>query len=233
MEFYFALFGARFRAPTSIPTISPGFLEAGVATCHSLSCWRDGLSVITRVMLGYAVLIDHGGAGRHLFTGGWLAAAPGILLLLGFLLCHRNHRLRAALVLVVLLAGGGIFIRLFLVQHGYLHAAGGQSRKRIQSPGVMDATSRLRMWSHHERMWRDHAWFGRGARPCSILVFANIVPKVFRCARNTRTMIISNCSPTGGSVGGVIVLGGIGFSSSVWSRPGRMCGARKMTSAPA
>src|ERR1017187_6505635 len=75
------------------------------------------VSVVTRVVLAYATLTIAAGLAVTLSRGGWVAAATGVFLLLGCLACHRNHRVRALLVLLALLAAGGFFTAHYLSQN--------------------------------------------------------------------------------------------------------------------
>ena len=51
--------------------------------------------IVTRILLIYAALAMAAGLAVTFSRGGWLAAAAGIILLLGILLGHGNHRLKA------------------------------------------------------------------------------------------------------------------------------------------
>jgi O-antigen ligase len=118
------------------------------------------IGVITRVVLAYASLTIAAGITVTFSRGGWAAAAAGMLMLLGFLLCHRNHRLRAFLVLVVLLAGGGLFTKYYL-SHSLTFM------RRVETPdssgpAVVDAASRFQTWDGAIRMWGDHPIWGVG-----------------------------------------------------------------------
>jgi len=119
--------------------------------------------IVTRILLIYAAIAMAAGLAVTFSRGGWLAAAAGILLLLGILLGHSNHRLKAVILLVVLLAGGG-----YLTSH-YLSKTVGYMR-RVSAPdgdagvSMIDASagSRLALWQSAARMWVDHPWFGVG-----------------------------------------------------------------------
>ena len=145
------------------------------------------VGIVTRILLGYALVALAAGLAVTFSRAGWAAATAGILLVLGILLGHRNHRLKAVLLLVVLLAGGGLFASHYLSQTvGYMRRV---AKPDDIGPGVIDMTSRLDMWSAANRMWRDH--FGRASgRRISITVCLNTGRKVSRCGPTTRTMII-------------------------------------------
>ena len=46
--------------------------------------------------------------------GGWVAVTAALLVLLGILIFHRNHRLPALLLLVILVGGGTVFVTKYL-----------------------------------------------------------------------------------------------------------------------
>jgi O-antigen ligase len=118
------------------------------------------VSMVTRILLGYAALTMVAGLLVTFSRGGWLAAAAGIFLLLGILLGHRNHRLRAILLLVVLAAGVGVFGKLYLSKTiGYMERV---AKPDAAGPSVLDVNSRLYMWQAATEMWRDHFWWGVG-----------------------------------------------------------------------
>src|SRR5674476_1076534 len=68
---------------------------------------QDEALIISFTLIALATLIA--GYAVAFSRAGWMAAAAGIFLLLGILLGHGNHRLKAVLLLVVMLAGGGYF----------------------------------------------------------------------------------------------------------------------------
>jgi O-antigen ligase len=118
------------------------------------------VGVVTRIVLAYATLTVLGGLAVTFSRGGWVGAAGGMLLLLGFLVCHRNHRLRAVLVLAVLLLAGGIFT-------SHILSNSVTYMRRVVNPDapgarVLDTYSRIEMWDSAARMWQDHPWWGVG-----------------------------------------------------------------------
>ncbi len=165
------------------------------------------VSAVTRVVLAYATLTLVAGLAVTMSRGGWVAAAAGVLLLLGFLLCHQNHRLRALLVLLALLAGGG-----FLTGH-YLSKNVDFRRRVAQSedgPSVVDTAARLQMWRPAVQMWRDHFWWGVGPGHYDYR-FREYRPEGLQQrpehAHNDYLELLADW----GLAGGVIVFGGIGI----------------------
>ncbi len=74
------------------------------------------ITPVTRILLGYSALVILAGIVVTFSRGGWAAAALALLVLLGILICHRQHRLPAFLLLVVLIGGGAIFTNKYLTQ---------------------------------------------------------------------------------------------------------------------
>ena len=166
------------------------------------------VGVIARVVLAYAVLSIVAGLTVTLSRGGWVAAGAGILMLLVFLMFHRNHRGRAALTLAVLLAAGGIFTTVYVSKSiGYMRRVA-HPDENIQS--VMDTNARLQMWDAAVQMWRDHVWWGAGPGHYDFR-FREYRPEGFQQrpqhAHNDYLELLADW----GTVGGVIVLAGIGI----------------------
>jgi O-antigen ligase len=166
------------------------------------------IGALTRVLLGYAILTMLAGLAVTFSRGGWVAATAGILLLLGFLVCHRNHRLRALVVLAVLVAVG-----FFFTAHCLSHSAA--YRERVvradeNSPGVLDTGARLQMWGAAVDMWRDHPWWGVGPGHYDFR-FREYRPEGFQQrplhAHNDYVELLADW----GLAGGVIVLVGVGI----------------------
>ena len=102
------------------------------------------VGVITRLLLGYATLVIMAGLVVTLPRGGMVAATAGLLMLFGFLLCHKNHALRALLVLLVFLAIGGWFTSRFLSTNvGFMRRV----LNATDTPGEFDVQSRMTMWT--------------------------------------------------------------------------------------
>jgi len=166
------------------------------------------IGVITRVVLAYAVLSILAGLAVTLSRGGWIAAGAGLAMLLAFLMCHRNHRWHALLLLVLLLAGGGIFTgHYFSKTIGYMRRVG---KPDESGPSVVDTASRLQMWQTATAMWRDHFWLGVGPGLFDAR-FREYRPEAFQPraqhAHNDYLELLADW----GIIGGVIVLAGLGI----------------------
>jgi O-antigen ligase len=166
------------------------------------------MKIVPRILMGYAVVAIALGLAVTFSRAGWVAAAAGVLLVLGVLLGHRNHRWRALILLVLMLAGGFVF-----VSHYLSKTAGFEGRVKSMNPDApssYDWTSRLKMWDAAERMWRDHPWWGVGPahfdyrfreyRP------ADLQGRPDRCHNDYLNLLAD-----WGGVGGVIVLAGMGI----------------------
>jgi O-antigen ligase len=166
------------------------------------------VGVVTRVVLVYAVLTILAGLAVTFSRGGWAAAAAGVFMLLGFLACHRNHRLRAVLMLVLMLAAGGFFSAHYLSKSiTYMRRV---TKPDDAGPAVLDTGSRLQMWRAADEMWRDHFWWGAGPGHFDYR-FREYRPEGFQQrpehAHNDYLELLADW----GVAGGVIVVAGIGI----------------------
>lgn len=166
------------------------------------------VGVITRVLLGYAMLTILAGLAVTFSRGGWAAAGAGVFLLLGLLFCHRNHRLRAFLALVLLLAVGSVFTtRVLSNTVTYMRRV---ATPNDNSPGPLDMYSRFQMWNAAVQMWRDHPLWGVGPGLYDAS-FHQYRPEGFQerpdHAHNDYLELLADW----GLAGGVIVLAGIGL----------------------
>jgi len=127
------------------------------------------------------------------------------------LLGHGNHRLKASLLLVVMLTVGG-----FVTSH-YLTKTVGYMR-RIAAPDeaatlqVVDASwgSRLALWQSAVRMWADHPWFGVGPAHFDYR-FPEYRPEVTQARPDRVHNDYLNLLADWGAVGGGIVFAGMGI----------------------
>jgi O-antigen ligase len=113
----------------------------------------------TRILLSYSALAIAAGIVVTFSRGGWAAGALALLALLGILIFHRRHQLPALLLLIFLIAGGGIFAAKYLTRTmTYI--------QRASSDGMnvnhVELELRADMWRAAAQMWRDNFWFGVG-----------------------------------------------------------------------
>jgi len=169
------------------------------------------VKIVTRVMLGYAALAMAAGLAVTFSRGGWAAAVAGMILLFGILLGHRNHRLKAVVLLVVMLAGGS-----FLVSH-YLSKTTAYMR-RVARPNdsanlmLTDGSfsSRLEIWGAAAQMWRDNPWLGVGPAHFDYR-FREYRPEAIQGRPDRVHNDYLNLLTDWGIIGGVIVLAGMGI----------------------
>jgi O-antigen ligase len=113
-------------------------------------------SPVTRILLGYSSLVMTAGVVVSMSRGGWLAASFGLVILLA-LLARTPRQWIALAVLVLVLAGSGVFF--------YSRSISLQLRvddvRRHLNRGLQHHT-RYGMVAAAFRMWTDHPWFGVG-----------------------------------------------------------------------
>ena len=167
--------------------------------------------IITRILLIYAVVALAAGLAVTFSRAGWAAAAAGIFLLLGILLGHGNHRWKAMLLLVVMLAAGGYWTSHYLSKTvSYM--------RRVAAPDedaglqVVDgsASSRLALWRSAAQMWADHPWFGVGPAHFDYR-FREYRPEDTQGRPDRAHNDYLNLLADWGTVGGVIVFAGMGI----------------------
>lgn len=166
------------------------------------------LGIFARIFLGYAAVAMAAGLAVTFSRGGYLAAAAGIVLVLGILLFHGNHRLRALLLLLTLLISGGLFVRGYLSKtYAYVHRV---NNPDVTATKVLDTSSRLQMWQAAAEMWRDHLWFGVGPDHYDYR-FREYRPETIQSRPDRVHNDYLNLLADWGVAGGVIVLVGGGI----------------------
>jgi O-antigen ligase len=169
------------------------------------------VSIMTRILLAYAALAMAAGLAVTFSRGGYLAAATGIIFLLGILLGHGNHRLKAALLLVVILTVGGFGTSHYLSQTvGYMRRVAAPEENTSRELIDASASSRLALWGAAARMWADHPWFGVGPAHFDYR-FREYRPESVQGRPDRVHNDYLNLLADWGAVGGVIVLGGAGI----------------------
>ena len=181
------------------------FLEMVLPLAMSLLL-AGRIGVITRVLLTYATLTIMAGIVVTFSRGGWVGAAMGVLMLLGFLLGHRNHRLRAALVLVVLLAGGYIASHVMAGNPTYMRRV---AKVDNTGPAVVDFSSRIETWKAAAHMCQDHPLWGVGPGHFDAR-FMKYRSEAFQMRPDHAHCDYLELLADWGLVGGVIVFAGVG-----------------------
>ncbi len=166
------------------------------------------LSVLARIGLGYAAVAMAAGLAVTFSRGGYLSAAAGIIFVLGILLFHSNHRLRALSLMLALLVGGGIFVNGYLSKtYAYVQRV---NNPEVTMTGMLDTSSRLQMWQAATEMWADHLWFGVGPDHYDYR-FRQYRPETIQSRPDRVHNEYLNLLADWGAVGGVIVLAGMGI----------------------
>ena len=166
------------------------------------------VNIFTRIFLGYSAVAMAAGLAVTFSRGGYLAAAAGIFLVLGILLFHDNHRLRAILLLAAMLLLGSIFVSGYLSKtNAYVHRV---NNPDVMAPGVFDASSRMQMWRAAVQMWSDHFWFGVGPAHYDYR-FREYRPEPLQSRPDRAHNDYLNLLADWGAAGGVIVFAGVGI----------------------
>ena len=166
------------------------------------------LTIVPRILVGYAVLGMLAGLVVTFSRAGWVATAVGIFLVLGVLIRHKNHRLWAGVLLALMLIGGAVFVTQVLSKtHGFMQRV---KQTDAAGPGLYDWSSRLKMWTAAERMWADHFWLGVGPAHYDYR-FREYRPPDLQSRPDRVHNDYLNLLADWGAVGGVIVLAGMGI----------------------
>ena len=185
------------------PNNFAGFLEMLLPL--ATACVLVGrMKPVVRILLGYSALAMLAGMAVTFSRGGWVAVAVALLVLLGTLIFHRNHRLPALLLLFVLAGGGTIFVTNYLSKTlSYMH--------RVGTPGQtaeLDLAIRLDIWTAAEQMWRDHFWWGVGPAHYDYR-FREYRPENVQMSPDRVHNDYLNLLADWGAAGGIIVLAGM------------------------
>ncbi len=185
------------------PNNFAGFLEMLLPL--AAACVLVGrMKPVVRILLGYSALVMLVGMAVTFSRGGWVAVVAALLVLLGTLIFHRNHRLPAFLLLVVLAAGGTVFVTNYLSKTlSYM--------RRVGTPGEtteLDFGVRLDIWTAAEQMWRDHFLWGVGPAHYDYC-FREYRPESVQASPDRAHNDYLNLLADWGAAGGIIVLAGV------------------------
>ena len=160
---------------------------------------------VVRILLGYATLVMLAGMTVTFSRGGWVAVTVALLVLLGTLVFHRNHRLPALLLLVVLAGGGTVF-----VTHCLSKTLSYISRVEVGLQDKPENILNLRtgMWMAAAQMWQDHFWWGVGPAHYDYR-FREYRPENVQANPDRAHNDYLNLLADWGAAGGVIVLAGM------------------------
>jgi O-antigen ligase len=136
------------------PNHLAGFLEMVLPLALAYTVAGRG-KVLTRVFLGYAVLIMTAGIALSLSRGGWIAAGVGLVLLL-MLLARTARQWLGLAAAVALLVGLGLA----------LYSRSTTMQFRVESfrvlMGGFKTDVRYGLFTAAVKMWQEHPWFGVG-----------------------------------------------------------------------
>lgn len=185
------------------PNNFAGFLEMLLPL--ATACVLVGrMKPVVRILLGYSALVMLAGMVVTFSRGGWVAVVVALLVLLGTLIFHRNHRLPAFLLLVVLAVGGTVFVTNYLSKTlSYM--------RRVGTPGEtgeLGLAVRLDIWTAAGQMWRDHFWWGVGPAHYDYR-FREYRPESVQMSPDRAHNDYLNLLADWGAAGGIIVLAGM------------------------
>jgi O-antigen ligase len=189
------------------PNNLAGFLEMilPLAVAYILA---GRIKPVMRIILSYAALVIAAGLAVTFSRGGWTAAGIGLFALLGILLCQRNHRIPALLLLVVLIGGGSFVAKNYLSKSlTYMNRVEGTLDN---AQNALDF--RRDMWGAAEKMWLDNFWFGTGPAHYDYR-FRQYRTEHVQARPDRAHNDYLNLLADWGAAGGIIVLAGITFFS--------------------
>jgi O-antigen ligase len=185
------------------PNNLAGFLEMLLPL--ATACVLVGrMKPVVRILLGYSALVMLAGMVVTFSRGGWAAVVVALLVLLGTLIFHRNHRLPAFLLLIVLAVGGTVFVTNYLSKTLIY-------MRRVGTPGEaaeLELAVRLDIWTAAEQMWRDHFWWGVGPAHYDYR-FREYRPESVQRSPDRAHNDYLNLLADWGAAGGIIVLAGM------------------------
>jgi O-antigen ligase len=185
------------------PNNLAGFLEMLVplATAYVLT---GRMKPVVRILLCYAVLAMMAGMVVTFSRGGWVAMVMALVVLLAVLTFHRNHRLPAFLLLVVLAGGGTIFTTKYLSKSlSYIRRV-----ETLENGENFDYYVRRDIWVAAGQMWRDHFWWGVGPAHYDYR-FREYRPQTIQLSPDRAHNDYLNLVTDWGVVGGLMVLAGM------------------------
>jgi O-antigen ligase len=185
------------------PNNFAGFLEMLVPLAMAYVL-LGRMKPVVRILLGYAVLVMLAGMAVTFSRGGWVAVVIALLVLLGTLIFHRNHRMPAFLLMIVLIGGGAVFVTKYLSKtFSYM--------RRVGAPGEaaeLDFAVRPDIWRAAVRMWQDDFWWGVGPAHYDYR-FREYRPENIQMSPDRAHNDYLNLLADWGTAGGILVLAGL------------------------
>jgi O-antigen ligase len=180
------------------PNHLAGFLEMLLPLAVAYAIVGRG-KPLTKILVAYAALVMTAGIAVTASRGSWVAASIALAGLTLLLLANRSFRI-PALVLLVLLIGGGLFAS---TKTDFF-------KRRFTHAGDVDMNARLALWNSAARMWRDHVWFGVGPGHYD-LRFRSYRPLTVQLRPDRAHNEYVNLIADWGVTGGVIVAAALGL----------------------
>jgi O-antigen ligase len=195
------------------PNNFAGFLEMLLPL--AMACVLVGrMKPVVRILLGYSALVMLVGMAVTFSRGGWVAVVVALLVILGTLIFHRNHRLPAFLLLAVLAVGGTVFVTNYLSQTlSYMRRVDSDLQDKPEN--VLNF--RRGMWTAAEQMWRDHFWWGVGPAHYDYR-FREYRPESIQMSPDRAHNDYLNLLADWGATGGIIVLAGLVTFGAGWRK---------------
>lgn len=209
---YDALYPGRGTGTYISPNNLAGFLEMilPLAVAYLLA---GRITPVMRILLGYSALVIAAGLVVTFSRGGWAASGLALLALLGGLICYRQHRLPAFLLLVFLIGGGALFTVKYLTQTATFlqrEKGSGMNIKHVE----LDLRSDL--WQAAGQMWRDNFWWGVGPAHYNYRFPAYRTERVQLQPDRAHNDYL-NLLADWGATGGLITLAGLSlFGAGLW-----------------
>lgn len=193
----------RASGPYLSPNNLAGFLEMVLPLAMAFLL-VGRMNIITRILLGYCILVIGAGLAVTFSRGGWVAATVGVLGLLLVLTTHRNHRWRA-LSLLTIMVTAGVVVSTHIFSKPPAVAPSGTTPALAS---MADLSTRLKLWHAAECMWLDHFWWGVGPAHFDYR-FREYRPVIIQLEPDRVHNDYLNLVTDWGLVGGVIVLAGM------------------------
>jgi O-antigen ligase len=195
------------------PNNFAGFLEMLLPLAAALVL-VGRMKPVVRILLGYSALVMLVGMAVTFSRGGWVAVVVALLVLLGTLIFHRNHRLPAFLLLAVLAVGGTVFVTNYLSQTlSYMRRVNTDLQDKPEN--VLNL--RRGLWTAAEQMWRDHFWWGVGPAHYDYR-FRDYRPENIQMSPDRAHNDYLNLLADWGATGGIIVLAGLVTFGAGWRK---------------
>jgi O-antigen ligase len=199
---YLSPYAGRASGTYISPNNFAGFLEMllPLAVAYALA---GRVKPLFRALLIYAAFGLIAGLAVTFSRGGWVAAAVALLALLSVLAGHRNRRLPALALLLILVVGGTIFAGKYSAT-----ITNDQEPSKAKAALQRDWSVRRDMWCAALQMWRDHFWCGVGPAHYDYR-FRQYRPESMQMRPDRAHNDYLNLLADWGTVGGVIVLAGM------------------------